>query len=226
MPTLEELEIAVGLLADRVTALESATDPALSELQTAVTALDGRVTDAEADIALLAGRATAAEAGLEDVNGSLTALQLSTPTLEELLFSTVITTWNGATTFTSGPRMTLMVAPFPVRILGAGINIEYTTLGAGQPAIAASQTNYWRLTLERGLPSGSFPDMASKTTQSTGAEAGGAILTRKAWTFDSANWNAERDLDAGDLLCLLWAGTGTPTEVRLPMTVTVRYAAL
>jgi hypothetical protein len=158
--------------------------------------------------------------------GRVTTLETSTPTLEEQLFSTVITTWNGSTTFTSGPRMTLMAAPFPLRVLGVDLSIEYSSLGSGQPAIVGSNTNYWRLTLERGLPTGAFPDMASKTTQLTGAEAGGEILTRKAWSFDSANWNGDRDLDKGDLLCLLWADTGNPTTVRLPMTATVRYAAL
>jgi len=178
--TLEELELAVGLLA-------------------------GRVADLEAEVS---------------------TLQLSTPTLEEQVFSTTIPSWNGATTFTSGPRMTLMVAPFPMRVLGVDLSIEYTTLAAGQPAVIASNTNYWRLTLERGLPSGSFPDMASKRTTVSGVEFGGAISTRKAWSFDSADWNSSRDLLKGDLLSLLWAATGTPTTVRLPMTVTVRYAAL
>lgn len=178
--TLEELEVALGLLA-------------------------GRMTDAEAD---------------------MMAVKTATPTLEELLFSTVITLWNGSTTFTAGPRMTLMVAPFPVRVLGVDLSFEYTTLASGQPAVVGSNTNYWRLTLERGLPSGSFPDICSKSTQISGAEANGAIFTRKAWSFDSANWNGDRDLDKGDLLCLLWADTGNPTPVRLPMTATVRYAAL
>lgn len=173
----------------------------------------------EEAVGLLAVRVAEAES-------ELSALQLSTPTLEEQLFSTVITSWNGATTFTSGPRMTLLAAPFPMRILGCDISIEYTTLGSGQPAIVGSNTNYWRLTLERGLPSGSFPDMVSKTTQLTGAEAGGAISTRKCWSFDSGNWNGDRDLAKGDLLSLLWADTGTPTPVRLPMVATVRYAAL
>jgi len=160
------------------------------------------------------------------LTGRVDTLETSTPTLEEQLFSTVITSWNGATTFTSGPRMTLMVAPFPIRILGCDISIEYTTLTSGQPAIVGSNTNYWRLTLERGLPTGSFPDIVSKTTQLTGAEAGGAIATRKCWSFDSGNWGADRDLAKGDLFCLLWADTGTPTAVRLPLTATVRYAAL
>jgi hypothetical protein len=192
--TLEELELAVGLLAGRVTTAEAALDVAGSEI--------------------------------DDLDEQVSTLQLSTPTLEEQMFSTVIPSWNGGTTFTSGPRMTLLVAPFPMRIQAVGISIEYTTLAAGQPAVAGSNTNYWRLTLERGLPSGSFPDIVSKTTQLTGAEAGGAIATRKAWTFDSGNWNADRDLAKDDLLCLLWADTGTPTTVRLPMTVTVRYSAL
>lgn len=166
------------------------------------------------------------EAAIGLLTDRVTSLEAATPTLEEQLFSTVITSWNGATTFNSGPRMTLMVAPWPVRVLSVNLSIEYTTLASGQPAVVSSNTNYWRLTLERGLPSGSFPDIASKTTQSTGAEAGGAIYTRRDWSFDSANWSGDRDLDKGDLLCLVWGDTGNPTTVRLPMTATVRYAAL
>lgn len=191
----------------------------LEELETALGLLAGRVTTTEAGLAVV-------ESEVDDLDASVSTLQLSTPTLEEQLFSTTIPSWNGGTTFTSGPRMTLMVAPFPVRILGADISIEYTTLAAGQPAVVASNTNYWRLTLERGLPDGSFPDMASKRTTVSGVESGGAILTRRCWSFDSADWNTNRDLAKGDLLSLLWAGIGTPTTVRLPMTVTVRYAAL
>lgn len=166
------------------------------------------------------------ETALGLLAGRTTTLETSTPTLEELLFSTVICCWNGATTFSSALRMTLMIAPFPVRVLGLDVSAEYTTLASGQPAVVASNTNYWRLVLERGLPDGSFPDIAAKTTQTSGAEAGGAIFTRKCWSFDSANWNADRDLDKGDLLCLNWQEFGAPTTVRLPITATVRYAAL
>lgn len=182
--TLEELETAVGLLANRVSLLET-------------------VSDAHAN-----------QIGIIDS---------STPTLEEQWFSLNIPYWNSATTFGSGPRMTLMAAPLPCRIQGVDIVMEYSSI-AGAAAVPASNTNYWRLVLERGLPSGSFPDMAAKTTEITGDEAGGTIYTRKTWSFDSANWNDDRDLDKGDLLCLLWQATGNPTDIRLPMTVTVRFS--
>jgi hypothetical protein len=163
------------------------------------------------------------EVALGLLTDRVSALEVSTPTVEELMFSTTIPEWNGLTVFSSGPRMTLFCAPGPVQILGVDISIEYSTI-SGAAAIVSSNVNYWRLVLERGLPSGSFPDMAAKTTQISGAEAGGAIYTRKTWSFDSANWNEDRDLDKGDLLCLLWQKFGDPTDVRLPMTVTVRYA--
>jgi hypothetical protein len=196
--TLEEMEVALGLLTDRVSAAE-----------TSITTLDELTVDLEEDLGLLTARTS--------------AIETSTPTNEELMFSTTIPEWNGLTVFSSGPRMTLFCAPGPVRILGVDLSIEYSTISGGV-AITSSNTNYWRLVLERGLPAGSFPDMTAKTTQISGAEAGGAIYTRKTWSFDSANWNSDRDLDKGDLLCLTWQKFGDPTDVRLPMTVTVRYA--
>jgi hypothetical protein len=214
--TLEELEAAVGLLDGRVTSLEGSTAVGIladrvTALENSLTALDERTTDLEDDLGLLTTR--------------MTTVETSTPTLEELLFSTVIASWNGGTVFSSGLRMTLFCAPFAVRILGMDISIEYSSI-AGPAAVVASDTHYWRLVLERGLPSGSFPDMAAKATKASGAEAGGTIFTRKTWSFDSADWNTDRDLDKGDLLCLLWQATGSPTDIRLPMTATVRYAAL
>jgi hypothetical protein len=163
------------------------------------------------------------EAAVLALTGRVAAVESSTPTHEELMFSMNIPSWNGVTVFGSGPRMTLFCAPGPVRILGLDIVLEYSSI-AGAAAVVSSNTNYWRLVLERGVPSGAFPDMAAKTTQIGGAEAGGAIFTRKTWSFDSANWNADRDLSKGDLLCLLWQAVGNPTDIRLPMTATVRYA--
>lgn len=179
----------------------------------------------EVAVGLLANRVTTLEVRAEANDDRVSLVEDSTPILEELWFSTTIPYWNGGTVFSSGPRMTLMAAPLPCRILGVDLAIEYSTI-AGSAAVPASNTNYWRLVLERGLPSGAFPDMAAKTTEATGDEAGGTIYTRKTWSFDSANWNADRDLNKGDLLCLLWQAVGNPADIRLPMTVTVRYAAL
>lgn len=200
--TLEELEAAVAALADRVTAVE-----ALDQMDVL-----NRLVDLEDDSEILTGR--------------VTTIEQSTPTLEELLSSTVICCWNGASVVSSGFRMTLMTAPFPCRILGLGLSFEYTTLASGQPVVVGSNTNYWRAVLERGKPNGSFPDMAAKSTQLTGAETNGPILTRRTWSFDSANWNGDRDLNKDDLLCLNWQETGSPTPLRFPMVATVRYAPL
>lgn len=179
----------------------------------------------EVAIGLLAGRVTDLESGESALSDRIGIVESSTPTLEETWLSLNISSWNGATTFGAGPRMTLMTAPVKCRILGFDLVLEYSTI-TGAAAVPASNTNYWRLVLERGKADGSFPDMAAKTTTVTGAETGGTIYTRRPFSFDSANWNSDRDLSKGDTLCLLWSAVGNPTDIRLPMTVTIRYAAL
>lgn len=156
--------------------------------------------------------------------GRVSTIETSTPTLEEQVFSIVIPSWNGFTSIGNGCRMTLVAAPFPCRVQGLDMSFDYTTQAAGQPVVPGSNTNYWRLVLERGKPDGSFPDMAAKSTQLTGAEANGTIYTRKTWSFDSANWNNDRDLAKGDLLCLTWQEIGAPIPVKLPLVATVRYS--
>jgi hypothetical protein len=158
------------------------------------------------------------EAALGLVAGRVTQLEVSTPTLEEQIFSLVIDGWQGASTLTSPQRMTLMVAPWPIRVLSVGISFDYAN-------VPASNTNYWRAVLEKSEVGGAFPDITAKSTQSTGAEANGAIVARRSWTFDSGNWG-NADIAKGQLLSLYWQETGAPTGLKLPMAVTVGYAAL
>lgn len=196
--TPEELELALAALTNRVSAVEVSTS-------TFENLLSGRMTDLEEDADLLVDR--------------IAQVEISTPTLEEQMLSLVIDDWQSAVMVTSPQRMTLLVTPIPVRIISVALAFDYAN-------VAASNTNYWRAVLERSSGNGSFPDIAVKSTQSTGGEANGAIVARRAWTFDSANWNADRDLAKNDILCLNWQEFGTPPGLKLPMTVTVRYAAL
>lgn len=150
--------------------------------------------------------------------GRVSQTEVSTPTLEEQMFSLVIDGWRGSSSIISPQRMTLLVAPIPVRILSVGLSFDYG-------GVAASNTNYWRGVLEKSEVGGAFPDITAKTTQSTGAEANGPIIARRAWTFDSGNWG-DADIAKDQLLTLYWQEIGTPPAITLPMTVTVRYAAL
>lgn len=197
----------------------------LEEVAAALIALTDRVSAVELiDQLALANRVLVLEEGANLLTGRVTVVENSTPVLEELWFSVGLPSWNGSNTISGATRMTLMSAPLPCQVQAVNLSFEYTTLAPGQPVVPGSNTNYWRAVLERGKSDGSFPDMAAKTTQLTGAEANGSIHTRKTWSFDSTNWNADRDLAKGDLLCLNWQEVGTPTPIRLPMVATVRYA--
>ncbi len=153
---------------------------------------------------------------LEELEAAFLAAQAATPTLEELLFSDTIVSWNGSTTLTGSTRFTLLVAPIPLRILSVGISSEYQTL-------AASDTAYWTCALEHGTNAGGgFPDLAVRSTQSTGTNANGGIASRVPWTFDAATW-VSQDVAAGELLTVNWYPTGSVAALQFPQTYTVRY---
>lgn len=156
---------------------------------------------------------------LEELEAAFLAAQAATPTLEELLFSDTIVSWNGSTTITGSTRFTLLVAPIPVRILSVAVSSEYQTL-------AASDTAYWTCALEHGTNAGGgFPDLAVRSTQSTGANANGGISSRVPWTFDAATWVGQ-DVAAGELLTVNWIPTGSVAALQFPQTYTVRYRPL
>jgi hypothetical protein len=141
--------------------------------------------------------------------------------VEDLVFSTGVQAWVDASgNLTRSPlnhRSTIMVAPFAMRVLGVDVAFEYWTC-------AESDTNYWELTLEKGSGA-SFPDIAIKTTQATGANANGGIAPRTAWSFDSANWG-DADMAKGQLLAVNLARVGTPPTIVYPAVYTVRYRPL
>lgn len=154
----------------------------------------------------------------DELAAQIAAMQAATPTLEELLFSDTIPSWNGNTTITGSTRFTLLVAPIPLRILSVSISSEYQNL-------AASDTAYWTCALEHGTNTGGFPDLAVRSTQNTGANANGGIASRVPWTFDAATW-VSQDVAAGELLTVLWTPTGSPAALQFPQTYTVRYRPL
>lgn len=147
-------------------------------------------------------------------------LAACTPTLEELIFSTVIPCWNnGADKIGSATAMTLLVAPIPLRVLSCALSFEYWSL-------AASDTRYWTAELNAGTGPLGFRSVATRSTRNTGATANGGVTARKAWTFDAAAWGPA-DLGAGELLRLTATPVGDPvTDWDLPMTATLRYRPL
>jgi hypothetical protein len=154
----------------------------------------------------------------DELAAQLAELRRQTPTLEELLVTASFQSWKGATDLTKPVRFTLLVAPIPVRILSVAVSFEYWT-------IAASETSYWTGVLEQGDGQAGFPDIAARSTRSTGANANGGITARKAWTWDAAAWSGA-DLAAGELLTVTWTPTGTPAALSLPALYTIRYRAL
>jgi len=154
----------------------------------------------------------------DELAAQLADLRAVTPTLEELLFSDTIVSWNGSTTITGNTRFTLLVAPIPLRILSVAISSEYQT-------VPASDTAYWTCALEHGTEAGGFPDLAVRSTQNTGANANGALAKRTPWTFDAATW-VSQDVAAGELLTVNWIPTGAVAALQFPQTYTVRYRPL
>lgn len=158
----------------------------------------------------------------DEVQADLDLFMTQVPTLEDQLFVSQICcyTYSAPARDITGPAwLTLATAPIPMRILSVTLSFEYWNL-------AASDTNYWRAELAVRVLSGASNIFATRTTQSTGANANGPIVARKAWTFDAAAWGPA-DLLAGESLMLRPSPTGSPaSDWRLPMTATVRYRPL
>jgi len=155
---------------------------------------------------------------LEELEAVVLQLQDSTPSLEELIFSVGIQSWNGLQDLTGATRFTIMAAPVALRVLSVDLAFEYWTL-------PASTTDYWTVVLEKGTSPAGFPDIAVRNTRPSGADANGGINDREVWNFDAANWG-NADLAKGELLCLNWGKTGAPAAIHLPMIATVRYRPL
>jgi len=148
-------------------------------------------------------------------------LQETTPTLEEQWFAIGVQGWvdsaGNITRSVGGHRTTIMVAPVACRILSVVSSFEYF-------ACPASDTDYWSIGLEKGSGT-SFPNITTKSTQVTGANANGGIVGRTAWSFDSGNWG-NADLAQGQLLALNFTRTGSAPNILYPATHTVRYRPL
>lgn len=160
----------------------------------------------------------------DELAADLALVKGSTPTIEELLVTTAVCCWTNSTQtpvrdIASAVWMTLLTAPIPLRVLSVSLSFEYW-------ALAASDTAYWQAELARRDAAGTATVFATRTTQNTGANAGGPIVQRAAWTFDAAAWGTS-DLAIGDALALRPTPVGGPaSNWRLPMLATIRYRPL
>lgn len=159
---------------------------------------------------------------LDSVNADLQATKAAVPTLEEQLTSTIVSCWKGTSDqpidlVPWGYSATLLVAPINLSVLSVGLSFEYWSL-------PASDSAYWAASLLIGTSVAGFATAATRTTQNTGATANGGITARSPWTFNSAP-GSPWTVPAGQLLLINWNPTGSPIQMKLPVTVTVRYAA-
>lgn len=126
--------------------------------------------------------------------------------LEELERATQLGTINATATRRLGP-----------------VNLDQRIGGltlATSAAVAASDTNYWTISLQR-LRAGQNPlTIATRTTKAT---AGEAFTADQGWNFDAMPWlETARYLRKGDVMALAFTKTGTPADL-IDVTVAVRY---
>lgn len=163
-----------------------------------------------------------AEAGNVDAAlAELTAYQEQTPTLEELTFTTKITSVNYQGTLypshTSTFTVVAMVAPFPLTIRSLALAWDYYNLAANDQA-------YWEVVLRRGTADGPV-NVAARNTRATGAGANGGITGFEPWTFSGADTTAAT-FAAGDLVLIQFLPYGTPPKLVFGTAITLRYAAV
>lgn len=154
----------------------------------------------------------------EDVQTNLDTLKTQVPTIEEQIFSTCLATWNGDQMLSYSFIASIMVAPIAMRILSVGLVWDYFNQGV-------SDADYWKVTIRKGDNASGYADVATRATTNTGEISNGPIVARKAWTFDAAAWN-DASLQPGNLLQLYFWRQGAPTDMRMPLTATVRYMPL
>lgn len=105
----------------------------------------------------------------------------------------------------------VFVAPFACNIAAANI--------APGAAVAASDTNYWTVKVQR-YRAGVSADIATKTTQVTG---GAAMALLQDWNFDAVTFSATNQVCAkGDVIVAAFTPTGTPANIVNPLTQ-IRY---
>lgn len=167
--------------------------------------------DVQANVDALAAQVSTIAADLATTKSQI-------PTLEELIFEASLARFNGADQITGSPAWSFFYAPIKCRVLSVACFWEYLTIGG-------SDTNYWRLTLQKGSDVAGWVDVAQRSTQNNGAIANGGINNREPWTFDSAAWS-DATLQAGQAMRVAFSpigNIGTTNPITFPLLLSGRY---
>lgn len=142
------------------------------------------------------------------IAGSKIADPAKTASISELVAGAQGTDLNSAA---AGSAM-VFVAPFACKVVAASVVMT-------QGSIAASDTNYYTVTIRRWRADASV-NVASKTTKVTGGEA---ITQRQDWNFDAVTFDATNQvLQKGDSIDFAFLVTGTPPSLAKPF-CQIRY---
>lgn len=157
------------------------------------------------------------QATVDGVTSQQNLLMQTAMLKEELSATVLISAWNDPATqqLTGGNVITAFVPPYPCQIIGVALSWEYFNL-------PTNDTNYWSVSVQKRTGASSSV-MAAKNTQVLGE----AITARTPWRLDGASWNITNSkLGLGDTMALNMYPTGTPGNMRLPVTVTYRWIPL
>lgn len=158
-------------------------------------------------------------AAIAALTADLATLKTQVPTLEEQVFEQSLQRFDGKDQITANWAWTFFHAPFKCKVLSVALLPEYQNIGA-------SDTNYWRFTLQKGSGPSGWLDVAQRSTQNTGAIAGGSMQQRKPWTFDAASWG-DATLQPHQAMRIAFAAFGniaTSNPIEFPMLLSGRYA--
>lgn len=186
---------------------------------TSTAGLAATITAGTITIALTAPSSAASTISVTDAGGYFTGtnvetvlaeLATSTPSLDELINSTLLAS---ITTTQAGP---IMVAPFALQLVAA----EFVNFGSA--TIAASDTNYWELKLQKYNAATGTGGVVIATRTSRVSD-GSSFPQRQGINWDAVSFDPTNALFAkDDVLGLASFITGAPGTITSPL-VTVRY---
>jgi hypothetical protein len=164
---------------------------------------------AQAAAEVAAAAAQAADASV--IAGRVGALEVQTPTVEELCASAFLSA--GALGATGS--FPLLTAKFPLRVVAASV-VQWDTVGG----VLLDNTNYWTVEVRRVTNANAVATIASKNTTSTSGEV---WPHRADWNFDNVVFHAANQVfNVGDTCDVAFFRTGTPTGPS-KVTATIRY---
>jgi hypothetical protein len=163
---------------------------------------------------------------LDSVNADLQGFKTQVPSLEGLLTTVPITSWNGPGAAPSSVCHWSYTTP----LLSADVPLTVLSVSAVFNAwsLPVSDTAYWTAALEVGSNLAGWTVVAARSTQNTGANTNGPILARTPWTFNAAT-GGPWQVPQGQLLAINWSpvpenAPSSPPDMRLPLLYTIRYA--